>query len=105
MELLRPSFLGVEMPEEHHHESRKLIILLRRNRIVRARFIEDRRCYCFTAEIGVTVIQAVIGETASHEMEIIMPIPQRIEEISESTNVLVAGGFESAHPIIELCRI
>src|ERR1700687_5235601 len=65
VQLLGPSFFGVEAAKEKHHEGSELNALLRRDGLAVARFRENRSSSPLRTGRRIATIQSVVGETAA----------------------------------------
>ena len=101
MQLFGPAGLCVEVAEIEHQVGGKFGVLFVRCGLSGACFIENSAGAGFATEICVTVDQAVIGETATCLMEVIVTFAQSVQEIREGADMDIGGGSETLDPGIE----
>src|ERR1700689_2090239 len=84
--LLGPTALRVKMAKINHQARRESIVVIRGGRMSGASSIKNCCSCVIGARICVTIIQSVIGKTASDRMESIVALLQRVEKIRERTD-------------------
>src|SRR5258707_5724694 len=98
VQLLGPTFGGVEAGEEQHHEGRELDSLVLFDWLTVARFRENGCGRALRAWRGVAIVQSVVGEAAAYGVEGFMPLFQGLKKTAEIFDVSVCGLRKSFDP-------
>ena len=101
MQLLDPAFSASSRPKKSIMITGELGVLGRRGGLAAAGFGEDGAGDFVEAEVGVALIQAVVGKPAALRVEILVAVAERFEEIFQVHDVGVGSGFESLDPFVE----
>src|SRR5689334_11934314 len=105
MKLLGPAFFRVEVAEKNHEETGKLLGIAGSYRFTTANFVEGLSSFPLGTYFGVAVSQAVVGETASAVVKVLVPLAQGTEKIGEPRHLNVRRLAQLIGPFIERCRI
>src|SRR6266487_41374 len=102
MQLLCPSFLGVQAAQEQHQQGSEAVVFFRCDLFSRSSFVENARSLLIAARSYVTVFKTMIGESSTVRMEVIVTTFECIQEMLQRANVAVARRLKPADPAIEL---
>ena len=101
MKLLGPTLFRVPLTEQQHEVGCEAGLFLRRGGVAGARAVEDGGGFGIRAEIGVGVLDAVVGETAAQRVEEIVALFEGVHKSLVAPDARVTGGFQACHPGIE----